>query len=169
MALEFVQNKACGQKEKMTLSMIKNIHAIMVQDMPKIQPGRYRKEMPIHRTYFHVIAQPSRISYKLRKYIDFLDSSDIRSYDPVKQAAKAHIRLIKTFPFPDYSGIISRLVMNFILMRYNYIPIIILSQERQRYYEALRNPHIGFRTIIAESLENCIDNAARYIKSNIEY
>ena len=79
--------------------------------------GVYRKDIPIHRTYFHEIAQPNKISYRMRQLVQWLDSEETRrTMHPVRMAAKAHSNLLHIFPFPKHSGKVARLLMN-LLMR----------------------------------------------------
>ena len=56
---------------------------------------------------------------------------------PVELAAKAHYRFVKIHPFGDGNGRITRLIMNFILHKYDYPILIIEYKKRQSYYHAL--------------------------------
>jgi uncharacterized protein YjeT (DUF2065 family) len=59
---------------------------------------------------------------------------------------------------------LGRLLCNFVLVREGYLPVIIHASYRQRYYEALRSPERDFRQFIAESMENSLDNALRFLR-----
>ena len=53
-------------------------------------------------------------------------------------AAKAHYQLLHIYPFPRQSGKVARLVMNLLLLRQGYPPVILPATQRQRYYDALK-------------------------------
>ena len=126
--------------------------------------GQYRKDNPLHRLYFHEIAPPEKISYRVRKLVDWLGSDEAKKMHPIKRAAKAHFRLITIYPWPRHSGKVARLLMNTILLREGYVPAIIHAIERQRYYEVLRNPHSGLTTLITESIVGTIEAAGKFIE-----
>ena len=50
------------------------------------------------------------------------------------------------------SGKVARLLMNFMLIRHGYLPAVIHSIERQRYYEVLRYENDGLKNLVVESL-----------------
>jgi len=126
-------------------------------------PLQYRKDNPLHRLYFHEIAVPEKISYKVRKLTEWLASEEARKCHPIKRAAKAHFRLISIYPWPKHSGKVARLLMNAILLKEGYLPAIIHAIERQRYYEVLRAPHCGLTSLIMESISGTIDAAHKYL------
>ena len=70
------------------------------------------------------------------------------------------------FPFSVHSGILGRLLLNFVLWRGGYLPAIIHASERQRYYEALRGSERDFRVFVVEAMENSLDNAMRFFFQN---
>ena len=56
---------------------------------------------------------------------------------PIYLAALAHLKLVNIHPFEDGNGRTSRLLMNFILHKYNYPMINIKMDDRKSYFEAL--------------------------------
>ncbi len=56
---------------------------------------------------------------------------------PVELAAGAHLKFVTIHPFTDGNGRISRLIMNFVLHRYNYPVFNIPYEHRAGYYNAL--------------------------------
>src|SRR4051794_1311889 len=85
--------KASGKKNaQVTLTVIKRMHDLFTGITPESQALRahyglrektekekekekekqgYRRDMPLHRTYFHDIAQPAKIPAALEKLVDF--------------------------------------------------------------------------------------------------
>ena len=76
---------------------------------------------------------------------------------------KAHFRLLSVYPWTKNSGKVARLLMNFILIKHGYLPAVIHSIERQRYYEVLRFENDGLMNLVVESLENSIETTAKFL------
>ncbi len=169
-AIDMVREISKRRRLVFDLELIKKIHLTLNAEeiIPRNCkttriPGQYRKDNPLHRLYFHEIAPPEKISYRMRKLVEWLGSDDAKRMPPIKRAAKAHFRLISVFPWPRHSGKVARLLMNSILMRAGYLPAVIHAIERQRYYDVLRNPHNGLTTLICESLDSTIEAAGRFL------
>ncbi|HSI03238.1 MAG TPA: Fic family protein, partial [Myxococcota bacterium] len=157
-----MREKARTKRFAVTIEFLKSLHALLVSD-PE-DAGVYRKDIPIHRTYFHEIAQPAKIQLALTKCLDYLKAQRDQDLHPIEFAANVHHRFMHVFPFSEYSGMIGRLLCNFVLIREGYLPVIIHASDRQRYYEALRGAERDFRQFIAESMENSLDNALRFLR-----
>lgn len=154
---------AKAKKVKVSIDTLKQLHTRLVYLNDDAVPGRYRKDIPIHRTYFHDIALPNKISYALQKALDSLTSSEVKDFHPIKLAAFAHFHLMQVFPFSEHSGKIARIVMNTYLMHEGYYPCIIHSSDRQRYYETLRGPALALESLVMESMDNALNNAIRFV------
>jgi len=62
---------------------------------------------------------------------------------PVQIAALAHYKFVYIHPFYDGNGRTARLLMNLILMKSGYPPVIIRKEERLQYYEYLEQANQG--------------------------
>jgi Fic family protein len=120
--------------------------------------------MPLHRTYFHDIAQPAKIQPALEKLVDYTASAEFREFHPIKQAATVQHMFLQIFPFTEHSGKVGRMCTNLILLRNNYMPAVIHSIDRQKYYESFRGNVAGFRTLLMDAIENSLDNGLKYFK-----
>lgn len=160
--IDQMREKARNKRFVITVEFLKSLHSLLVND-PEMD-GVYRKDIPIHRTYFHEIAQPAKIQTALTKCLDYLKARNTDDLHTIEFAANVHHRFMHAFPFSDYSGMLGRLLCNFVLVREGYLPVIIHASDRQRYYEALRGPERDFRQFIAESMENSLDNALRFLR-----
>ncbi|WP_257458589.1 Fic family protein [Archangium lipolyticum] len=177
---------ANGKKQtQITLTTIKRIHDLLCGNTPEAQAIRanierrertekelakerdrsgYRKDMPLHRTYFHEIAQPAKIQPMLEKLVDYTGSAEFREFHPIKQAAVAQHKFMQIFPFTENSGKVGRMLTNLVLLRNGYMPAIIHSIDRQRYYESLRGAEGLFRALLMDAIENSLDNGVKYFK-----
>jgi Fic family protein len=122
----------------------------------------YRKENPLHRLYYHEICAPEKIGYHMRKLDEWLKSSEFTSLHPVVAATRLQLRLLRAYPWTKNTGKVARLITNYILLRAEYLPAIIHSIDRQRYYEVLRHDNDDLLGLVVESLENGIDTTTRF-------
>ena len=126
-------------------------------------PPKYRKDIPVHRLYFHEIAAPDKISYRMRQIVQWMNDPETkRGMHPVRLAAKAHYQMLHVYPFPRHSGKVARLVMNLILLRNGFPPVVIHATERQRYYDALKTGDNATAVLIQEALAASIESTIRF-------
>jgi Fic family protein len=161
-AVDFIREAVTSKKPpEVDLELIRKIYGILTpESVAKGCP--YRKENPLHRLYYHEIAPPEKIGYKMRKIADWLASPEYSNLHPIAQAARLQFKILAAYPWTKNSGKVARLVANYILIRAGYLPAVIHSIERQRYYEVLRHENEGLLNLIIESLENSIDTTAKF-------
>lgn len=80
----------------------------------------------------HIPPGPGDLSILMQRFEQWLNSDKAMSLHPVKYAALAHYKLVHIHPFTDGNGRTSRLLMNTILMRSGYPPVIIPKQQRYK-------------------------------------
>ena len=166
-AVKLVRELAAKRRLTISLPLIKNIYAALApEDIEGKSPPKYRKEMPLHRLYFHDLAPPDKISYRMRQLVTWMTSQDTkRSTHPVHLASKAHYEFLQIHPFPRHSGKVARLLMNLLLLRHGYPPAIIHSTERQRYYEALKTSDDRTSQLVTEALTTSVESTIRYLET----
>lgn len=111
----------------------------------QIIPGQYKS------TSNHVVlqsgeifkyAEPEEVQAKMDDlFSNYLDT--IESIHPVLLAAKLHYEFVLIHPFDDGNGRVSRLLMNYHLLRSGLAPIIIKSADKQNYLRALNKADSG--------------------------
>jgi len=187
-AVDYIREEARSSGKKVaqiTLTQIKRIQDLISGNTPEAQAARalterrektekelakekeksgYRKDMPLHRTYFHEIAQPAKIQPLLEKLVGFTASAEFRELHPIEQSAVVQHQFLHIFPFTEHSGKVGRMCSNLVLLRHHYLPCVIHSIDRQRYYEALRGSAANFRVLLVEAMENSLDNALKYFR-----
>lgn len=165
-AIDLIREMAEKRKQPVTLDTIKRLYGALVPDDDEKGQPRYRKDMPIHRLYFHEIATPDKISTKMRQLIDWVNSPEARrATHPVRLAAKAHYQLLHIYPFPKHSGKVARLFMNLLLLRAGLPPVIVHSTERQQYYEALRAEPNEMAALIHTAFRSSVESAVRFFEA----
>ena len=57
----------------------------------------------------------------------------------ITSAITAHLKFVSIHPFVDGNGRVARLLMNMILLKYGYSPIIVRPSDRKKYLSAIEN------------------------------
>ncbi len=87
---------------------------------------------------------------------------------PLLLAAEFHYKFIRIHPFDDGNGRTARILMNFILMKNGYPPVIIKTKDKDNYIAALQQSDAGmivpFFEYIGKNLEESLDLMIRGAK-----
>jgi Fic family protein len=165
-ALEMVRAEAQAKKPKVSLALVKSLWETLARAAPP-EEAQLRKEMPLHRTYFHDIAQPAKIAPLLGKLMEFAESLDFKGLDPVQRSSRFQLEFMRIFPYTEHSGRIARLVGNMFLLGAGIGPVVIHAADRQRYYESFRQGEPQLRELILDSLENQLVNAEKFVRESL--
>jgi Fic family protein len=161
-AMELVRREA-SQGTAIDLDLVTRIHGAIGASQPDFVAARYRKDIPLHRAYFHDIAQPNVIPTRLAKLMDWAGANEPDDDDAVRYAAHLHHEFMSIFPFAEHTGKTGRLLVNFVLLRHGYMPVIFHATERQRYYDTLRLSRKEMEALLLDMMGNCIENASTYV------
>ena len=86
----------------------------------------------------------------------YLQASANKELHPIEVAAEFHYKFVCIHPFDDGNGRISRLLMNYHLIKNGYPPVIIKSTDKKNYLFALHEADTGnieaFKNYVAEQL-----------------
>jgi len=141
----------------LSAEIMKRLYLLLHPEEGDLKSVKYRKEIPQHRLYFHDYAAPDKIAVRIRQAFEWLHGPEPpKLKDPVRVAARLHYDLLRTFPFPEDSGKVARLLMNILLIRAKLPPVIIHSTERQRYYDALRGSLPTIVQMVSDSMRNAM-------------
>ena len=97
-AIHLIRQEAANPKLKLSMTLVKKLYETLGRGIPGKDKAVYRRDMPLHRNYFHDIAPPAKVSDQLQKLIDFCNSSEFREYHAVKQAGVLHYGFMQVFP-----------------------------------------------------------------------
>lgn len=86
-------------------------------------------------------AFPAEIYPLLREFFKWYNRSKSKLH-PVELAALVHLKFVTVHPFTDGNGRISRLMMNFVLNKYDYPMFNIRYEKRAGYYNALERAQV---------------------------
>ncbi|MGB0679613.1 MAG: Fic family protein [Polyangiales bacterium] len=166
-AIDLVRSYAAKKRLVISLDIIKKIFVTLAPDEVEGKGApTYRKDMPVHRLYFHDIAPPDKISYRMRQLVQWVNAPENkRAMHVVRLGAKAHMQLLQIYPFIKHSGKVSRLLLNMILLHHGYPPAILHATERQRYYDALRGAENTVSRLVNDALISSVESGIRYFES----
>ena len=164
-ALDFMEELAVSKDRPITLSDLRQIHALILKDIQDEYAGKYRAgEVKISGSEYkppaaHLISQQMD---ELGTYVKAVTSPDSPDDNlPILCAAAAHAWLAQIHPFIDGNGRTARILMDLILMRRGYPICIITRDDRQRYYDALEESQAGDLTplieLVYENLEESLE------------
>lgn len=113
-------------------------------------------------------ASPLDTPIKMAELMSWYNESLEKKTHPVALAAEFHHRFVLIHPFDDGNGRISRLLVNFILLRNNLPPIIIKTADKKNYLNALNQADVGnmpaFVKYIAEQVLWSLNTAIKVAK-----
>ena len=92
----------------------------------------------------HFYASPEETPAKMQELMDwYKEARQNSAIHPLVLAALFHYKFVAIHPFDDGNGRLSRILMNLILMRNGYPPVVIKMEDRQNYYANLSQADTG--------------------------
>ena len=160
-ALKMIKDLAKDEEHPLTENFIRQLNEIILvrtfwkeaitpdgqTTRREITPGKY-KEYPNSvrlangEIYNYPTPEqvPALMSDLMKYYQEEITKEDM---NPVVLAAMMHYKLVCIHPFDDGNGRVARLLMNYVLLKYNYPPIIIKTEKKKEYLTALNKADVG--------------------------
>ena len=91
---------------------------------------------------FHY-ASPVDTPIKMQELIDWYRTEEGKMH-PVELAAMLHYKFVSIHPFDDGNGRISRLLVNYVLIKNGLPPVVIKSSDKANYLRALHLADVGY-------------------------
>jgi Fic family protein len=160
-ALEYLFDLA-DRKTSASLSekVIRELNGIVMHDIDHEWAGRYRNSNVIIGGASHAPPEAIDVPRLMHELIKWTKEEGQKLH-PIERAALFHHRLVFIHPFIDGNGRTTRLAMNIILLRAGYPLVVILKNDRRRYYRFLAEADSGdpapFVKFIAQSVQRSLD------------
>ena len=153
-AINWVLNLVKGETE-LTEVFIRELHTLVLKEASykealtpdgnptrrKIEVGKY-KTQPNHvitvtgETFY--FASSEETAAKMQELVKWFRTEKTKTdLNPIVLSTLFHYRFIQIHPFDGGNGRVARILMNFILMQFGYLPVIIDTEDKENYYRVL--------------------------------
>ncbi len=178
-AIKLVEDFAAESDFLLTENFIRELHAIILKEpyevdaiTPDKKPTKKLIEIGKYKSSpNHVKTKTGEIFYFAEHYevsakmFDLLawykKESEAKDLNPIILAATFHYKFIRIHPFDDGNGRIARLLMNFILMKFGFSLVVIKTQDKENYFNALRQADGGL-------IESFVEYVAKNLVHSLE-
>jgi Fic family protein len=171
------------RQEELTEADIREMHKILLHEPYETEavtlegrlvkkwviPGKYKETQNFVRTgsgTIHQYALPEEVDPKMYEMLMW-HRTELKKKElhPVVHAAFFHHRFLAIHPFDDGNGRLARILMNLILMRHGFPPVVIKLAEREPYVAALRQADGGeSSTLVSFIAQNLLDSEVLYLR-----
>lgn len=160
-ALEYLYELTAKDKpDLLTERVIREFNVIVMRNIDQEWAGRYRNSNVIIGGATHTPPEAFEVPQLMQELISWVNN-DGRNLHPVELAAVFHHRFVHIHPFFDGNGRTTRLAMNVVLLRAGFPLVVILKNDRGRYYrllgEADRGNLVPFGRFIAQAVQRTLD------------
>ncbi|MDO9231434.1 MAG: Fic family protein [bacterium] len=149
-----------NKKNTVSERFIRSLNQIVMQDIDKEWAGKYRSSGVIIGGADHKPPEALEIPRLMQNLISWVGDNNKKMH-PVEMASILHHKLVFIHPFFDGNGRTSRLTMNIILMQAGFPLVIVLKNDRKKYYRTLsladKGDYIPFVNFIARAVERTLD------------
>lgn len=137
-AIEYIENLV-SKNVKLSEYDIRSVHYLILKEIDSTNAGKYRNENVFISGAKHVPPVYMNVPYEMQKLIDKYQGW--QGLHPVVRACFLHGEFVKIHPFVDGNGRTARLLLNFELIHSGYPPVVIKTENRADYYDALDKAH----------------------------
>ena len=141
MAIDTIREIAEKRRFTLSLDVIKELFAQLApEELEGKSPPKYRRDIPLHRLYFHEICPPDKISYRMRQLVQWVNAPETKkSIHPVRLASKVNHELLHIYPFPRHSGKVATIGDEPFVDASWLSSVVIHSTERQALLRSAEN------------------------------
>ncbi|MFC1524419.1 Fic family protein [Thermodesulfobacteriota bacterium] len=160
-ALEYLYDIiATESPDLLTERVIRELNGIVMRNIDQEWAGRYRNSNVIIGGAAHTPSEAFEVPRLMQELVGWSNTQG-RDLHPVEQAAVFHLRFVHIHPFFDGNGRTSRLAMNVFLLQAGFPLVVILKNDRRRYYRLLSEADRGnpapFARFIAQAVQRTLD------------
>jgi Fic family protein len=135
-ALRFVRDLAVGGAPLREVDL-RSIHRLVLGKTGGEAAGRYSEQPRFVAGSRAAFPEPSAVPALMAEFAAWLAATP----SAPRAAFEAHLRLVSIHPFADGNGRTARLLLNLLLMRAGYPPLVVPPERRPDYIDALERAH----------------------------
>ncbi|CAI5449306.1 unnamed protein product [Caenorhabditis angaria] len=159
-ALRFLNSTLLSMDhDRISIDDILEMHRRVLGNADPIEAGRFRNTQ-VYVGKFTPIS-PEYVAEQMDELVEWLNDENTLNMDPIEKAAIAHYKLVLVHPFTDGNGRTARLLLNLIMMRSGFPPVILPVETRAEYYSSLHVANLG-------DLRPFVRYVAKYTKESIQ-
>jgi Fic family protein len=158
-AYDVIVREATNKENIINSSFIKDIHAIMFEDVLQVAPqyiskpiGAYRLDERYIKGVDIQLSLPNKISNDIENLFYRFKSNNMN----LQNIAEFHILFERIHPFADGNGRVGRLLMAYQAIQNNIVPPLIKNESRDKYLKALNNQNDLFM-FLEESIQKSLE------------
>lgn len=135
-----VFSKLFNSKKEITHNLIIDLHKKIMKNVDERVGYKKVPNIILGRTL--KLAAPENVSREVNNLLRWYEENETRIY-PLELAFKFHHKFERIHPFADGNGRAGRMLLNYILIKKGYYPIIIRKTHRSSYIRALQSADIN--------------------------
>lgn len=145
--------------------LIRSLQQLIVNESDPEVAGRYRTGSVMITGSKHAPPEALEVHKLMQGLVDWI-RVNAKKLHSVELAAIAHHKITHIHPFFDGNGRTARLLMNLLLMQRGYPLVVILKNDRKKYYSALGKADRGDLSSIEKFIAQAVERSMNlYIKA----
>jgi Fic family protein len=145
-------------------SDIRDIHRLVVGSTFKSDAGCYSQHQRRIAGSMVVFPNPAKVPVLMEEFGRWLSGADTT----FGTALQAHLRLVSIHPFSDGNGRTARLLLNLLLMKQGYPPLVIRPEDRLEYIESIEKSQLhgdtsDYESFMLSRLDASLDDYLRFL------
>ncbi|EEU7470334.1 cell filamentation protein Fic [Campylobacter jejuni] len=165
-AIDFMIDLA-NSNTKLNSFNIKSLHQIILQAIEPKNAGVYRDKDVVINGVKHIPPSHVNVELEMERFLNWY-KNEAQELHPVIRASRVHIDFVGIHPFIDGNGRMSRLLLNYELIKNDYPPINIKHSAKVQYFEALEEAcyyknFIRFDEIVINEIKNSLEREIRFL------
>lgn len=167
-ALAYVRELAT-ESEPIREVDLRNIHRLVLQRIDPEEAGRYSSHQRLIAGSLLVLPSPAEIPARMGDFARWLAQAP----STPEAAFDAHEQLVTIHPFSDGNGRTARLLMNLLLWRSGYPPVVVRPEDRPAYLDSLetlqtRGDRQPYYALLCQRLEAGLDHYLDILQRGLE-
>ena len=162
-ALDFLEELVKNSHLPLNETVIRQLHKLILQGINDRQAGSYRNIDVAISGSAAIPSRPESIPPDMEMLCNWIaenfPTGGPPPINPILVACVLHCWFVMIHPFIDGNGRTARILLNLVLLRLGYPPIIISVDERQRYYNALAESDDSDITEFVQLVIEAIDDS----------
>ena len=123
------------KKLEINIETILLLHKMLISNIDNNIAGRFRKENEYVRVGKYIAPAPEKIKSLINKLLNNFQNSD---EDILSKVSEFHLFFEMIHPFVDGNGRIGRVLINLMLLKTGFPPVIIRDSEKRCYYDTFK-------------------------------